>query len=182
MLVKVVNALARTTLMVNNAVVMHPNPFVRLNPSLPWPPPSVEEGCEATRVIPFRVWKLKDIHVLAQQVLDGAGVPIKAITTGCIDDMQAEQLDAEDAARLILSLTDKEYINSQWCKTGAGGSGRPELCWAPCDAYIAKLPENRITGTAAVDYYIKFSLNSMGNLIMLISLHRPKFPKRTTHD
>lgn len=166
--------------MVNNDVVMHPNPFVRLRPSLPWPPPCADEGAEATREIPFQVWKLEDIRLLAQQVLDGTGTPIKAITTGCINDMQAEQLDAEDAARLIISLTDDQYVNSQWCKTGNGGTGRPELSWAPCDAYIAEIPEDRNSGIPAVEYYVKLSLNSMGNLIMLISLHRPKFPKRTS--
>lgn len=164
--------------MVNNGVVMHPNPFVRLRPSLPWPPPCADEGAEATREILFQVWKLQDIRLLAQQVLDGTGTPIKAITQGCIDDMQAEYLNAEDAARIILSLTEAQYLNSQWCKTGNGGTGRPELSWAPCDAYIAEVPENKSSGIVAVDYYIKLCLNSMGNLIMLISLHRPKFPKR----
>lgn len=152
---------------------MHPNPYVRTRSDLPWPPPQNGDDHEDSRVIAKKVWDLAVIQGLAQQVLNGKGDSLKAITPDCIGDMQRLCIDAEYAAKLVLLLVPKDhYRNSRWCHTGAKIANRPELGWVPCDAYCLTVEDDYESGEIRmVNYYIKLCLSPVGSVVLIISLH-----------
>lgn len=170
-----VTLLARTTFMVNTTVLMHPNPYVRAYPTLPWPPPRNGDDQEATRLLKDKLWRLEEIQDLAQQTIDGASDTLRAITKDCKNDMQSLQIDDEYAAQLLLLLVESDYRNSRWCHTGSNIPNRPELGWVPCDVYRLKVcDDDDARKIRAIVYYIKLCLNPLGKMVLLISLHESK--------
>lgn len=168
-----VTPLARTTFMVNTTLPMHPNPYVRARPALPWPPPSSEEGQEASRVIGNKIWDLATVQDLAEKVLGGDKNSLRAVTRDCRLDMTKLNIDDEYAANLLLLLIDTDYKNSQWCNTGTNVPNRPELCWVPCDAYELSVRDADQNGQVKTTiYYIKLCINPLGVMVLLISLHK----------
>jgi hypothetical protein len=63
-------------------------------------------------------------------------------------------------------LRGKHYIDSEWCDNGKGAL-------AACDAYSIKIEEwNAVTQkNRLIEYYVKFAINKLGNMVMTISCH-----------
>lgn len=71
-------------------------------------------------------------------------------------------MDEEDLAGLVLELRSKHYHDSEWCKAS------PKSPWFEADAYritkAERLPMER--DLAQLKYYIKFSVNKLGNILL----------------
>lgn len=161
--------------MVNSAIV-HPNPYVRLRPDLPWPPPSSSEGQSASRIIKDRVWLLQDFIDVAQRCLAGTEGLIHAVTKVCQEDMSANFLQYPDVAEIICLLTDDDYENSQWCQRSArqGVKCAPEAVWLPCDAYVISIASED-EYEEPITYYIKMCRGTGANVLLLLSTHPARF-------
>lgn len=154
---------------------VHPNPFIRQNPDLPWPPPSSEEGKEDTRKIEGKVWLLENFISIATSYLDGTNDrALIAATNDCQADMQENRLTYADLAEIICMLTDRDYQNSMWCMRSAreGVKCAPEASWLPCDAYTIPI---RYENNESITYYLKMCQNLTGTVLLLISTHPSNF-------
>ena len=93
---------------------------------------------------------------------------IVAWTRVCKDDIQRWSLDAEDIAVLIkLAVTNGRYKDSEWCQQ------KPNGAWAACDAYVV-IEERWNENTRQyhdTEFYLKFAIGKMGNVILTISCH-----------
>lgn len=154
----------------------HPNPFVRMWPDLPWPPP--DEDNDESRAIPQKVWKLADIKAIAQAQIDReSDTLISAITDDCLEDLQKLEFTYCDIAERILQLEERHYDKSMWCmrSKGPGVKAPDEQLWFPCDAYVFTVRE-RVAATGwegIVEYYVKLCLTPSQKVIILISFHPP---------
>ena len=78
----------------------------------------------------------------------------------------------EEIGELIRQLKSEDYRDSEWCDNGKG-------FWAACDAYGSIRNEyNEYAGKHyRVEYFLKFALGKMGNLVLMVSCHvnRPGF-------
>lgn len=152
----------------------HPNPFVRLWPDLPWPPP--KEDDDRSRAIPRKVWELADVHGIARaQLEEETRNLLIPVTTDCAADIQKLEFSACDLATRVLHLTEHHYDRSLWCKCSKkdGVRARDEMLWLPCDAYELRLRE-RVATTGwegDVEYYFKLCLTITKTVVMLVSLH-----------
>lgn len=79
-------------------------------------------------------------------------------------------LDEEDLAVLMLEVRQSNYHDSEWCKFS------PSSPWFEADSYrirrTEKLPRER--DKALVNYYLKFSINKLGSVLLFFSVHRDK--------
>jgi hypothetical protein len=161
-----------------NTLIVHPNPYVRLRPELPWPPPSSDEGKDHTRAIPARVWPLQKFIEIAQGHLAGKQNTIIAVTNDCQEDMQEHLVQYDDVAEIICLLTDDDYHNSLWCKRSRrpGVQCAPEAAWLPCDAYVISI--DREDGSeSTIEYYLKMCQTTLGTVLLLISIHPAEYAK-----
>ena len=155
----------------------HPNPFVRMWPDLPWPPPTTND--EHTQTIAKKVWKLADIKAIARaQLARETETLVTPLTESCVADLQKLEFTACDAAERILELEDHHYDKSTWCMRGvrAGIKVPDEQLWFPCDAYALRIRERLVVTRweGYVEYYLKLSLTPTKQVILLFSFHLPK--------
>ena len=167
--------LQELTLMVNLSHQNH-NPFFAVRSDLPWPPPSDQQGAEATRDIPFRVWVLDEIRAIAaKQLADVPSDVIVAVTNDCAEDMQRDGLTFEFLAQMILDIDeDEDYDKSFWCMKShrKGVRVHPDALWLPCDAYIMPTTEEMPNGTVVQKrYYLKMCKSLAGTLLLMVSVH-----------
>ena len=150
----------------------HPNPYVRAQPDLPWPPSADDPR---SRAIPKKIWPLAAIHAIAQAQLEQAeGSLILPITDKCTEDIQKLELTTLDLAERLLRLSDALYDKSMWCQGSRreGVKAPDEALWFPCDAYLLRMQEllsaNR---EVAVEYYLKLCLSPANKVVLLVSVH-----------
>lgn len=93
---------------------------------------------------------------------------IRVVTENASSEMIDYCMDEEDLAGLVLELRSKHYHDSEWCKAS------PKSPWFEADAYritkAERLPMER--DLAQLKYYIKFSVNKLGNILLFFSVHR----------
>jgi hypothetical protein len=91
---------------------------------------------------------------------------IYLVTQKCVADVAKLSWDLSDVAQLIARLTLSDYKKSEWCQTN-GNSNRP------CDSYVCVVSEyNEATNKNLLcEYYIKFSTNTGGQLLLIVSCH-----------
>lgn len=151
---------------------IHPNPYVRLRPELPWPPPGEDAN---SRRIPNRLWKLSDIHAIADDQLARAGSSlIVPITDKCSKDIQDLELTTGALAERLRRLKDSNYDKSMWCQKSRwpGVKVSEEALWFPCDAYELVVVERLSTGwEGQVEYYLKLCLSPANTIVLLVSVH-----------
>jgi hypothetical protein len=159
-----------------NTLTMHPNPYVRSRPELPWPPPSCDEDKRHTRLIAQKVWLLDDFKKLAMSCLEGNRNAILAVTHDCSSDMQDAMLTYEDVAEIVNLLTDDDYHNSLWCMRSMREGVRcaPEALWLPCDSYVIET-EFENDSIASIKYYLKMCKSPMGTVLLMISIHPSEY-------
>lgn len=139
-------------------------------PELPWPPNAEDDS---SRVIREQLWRLEEIHEIARAQLR-EGHHLLPITQDCIKDLQKLCFDANDVARLIGQLQQRDYDKSLWCLAppNAGVVITREKLWYPCDAYTTSRTERLQSGwEGTVDYYLKLCLHPSRSLILLLSAH-----------
>jgi hypothetical protein len=93
---------------------------------------------------------------------------INAWTNKCIKDLQKWSLDTEDIVELIkLAVTNGRYKNSEWCQQ------KPNGAWAACDAYtvIEERWNENTKQYQDTEFYLKFAIGKLGNVILTISCH-----------
>lgn len=93
---------------------------------------------------------------------------IIAWTSKCIKDLQKWSLDTEDIVELIkLAVTNGRYKDSEWCQQKPNGS------WAACDAYtvIEERWNENTKQYQDTEFYLKFAIGKLGNVILTISCH-----------
>ena len=150
----------------------HPNPYARARPDLPWPP--VEDDPKS-RLIPKKLWDLKQVKVIAQAQLDHENENlILAITKDCVRDIQRLELTAPDLANYILQLDDHHYDESLWCQKSMQEGVKIDAAaiWCPCDSYVLPVQEKSDSGIrVCVEYYIKFCLSPANKSVLLVSFH-----------
>lgn len=166
--------------MVNSRPLAHANPFVRVRPTLPWPPPRTGDGAPeiASRIIPYRVWVLEEIKELARQFLEGDDNAITVITNDCLSDMQRHLLEKVDLANFIDLLYEKRYNNSLWCKGSyrEGVKIAEEARWYPCDSYTLEVTREMDDGTNMDNkFYIKMCKSASGKMLLMVSMHESTY-------
>lgn len=95
------------------------------------------------------------------------GTQLNAWTDKCRKDVYKWfDGDLERVAALILMLTPKDYIDSEWCENGKGAI-------AACDAYRLNLTETApATGQPVqMEYFVKFAVSKTGALVLIVSCH-----------
>jgi hypothetical protein len=107
------------------------------------------------------LYELNRVH----SIID-LGTGLTLWTKGAVSNVRDLGWDNSDVIKLILRLRGKHYIDSEWCDNGKGAL-------AACDAYSIKIEEwNVVTQkNMLIEYYIKFAINKLGNMIMTISCH-----------
>lgn len=133
----------------------------RLPPSRPHPTDAerkIADGpCHDLTIVHalIRAKGYKGIHVATE---DGSGEMIDY----CMDE--------QDLADLVMSLSQRHYNGSEWCKFS------PDSPWFEADSYrirkAEKLPSER--DVRQCSYYLKFSINKLGSMILFFSVHRDK--------
>lgn len=166
--------------MVNSVPQVHANAYVRVRPSLPWPPPrtGMEAAEVASRRIPYKVWVLDEIKELARQFLAGNDYAIQVITDDCGKDMQKHLLEKVDLANFIELLYDKRYINSAWCRASSreGVKVSEEGRWYPCDAYCLEVIREMDDSTEIENkFYIKICKSATGKMLLMLSMHESTY-------
>lgn len=150
----------------------HPNPFVRAQPDLPWPPSADDPRSQA---IPKKIWQLDVIHAIAKIQLEHAESSlIVPITTKCTEDIQKLELTVTDLADRLLRLRDANYDKSMWCLRSKrdGVKVADEALWFPCDAYVLAVREMLNTNReVSVEYYLKLCLSIANKVVLLVSVH-----------
>lgn len=162
--------------MVNLRPQGHANGFMRVRPTLPWPPPRVGDCAAdiASRKISSKVWELAEIKELARKYSSGDDNAINVVTNDCAIDLQRENLEKADLAEFIELVLEKHYLNSAWCMASQrpGVTVPEEARWYPCDAYcmdIVKTGED--ARTIEKKYYIKMCKTATGKMLLIISMH-----------
>ena len=151
---------------------IHPNPYARARPELPWPP--LEDDPKSRR-IPNRLWKLSDIHAIAKtQIAQPEKSLIRPITDKCSEDIQDLEWTSQDLAEILLRLKDGNYDKSMWCQKSRwpGVKAPDEALWFPCDAYKLLVVERVSAGwEGPVEYYLKLCLSPANAVVLLVSVH-----------
>jgi len=92
---------------------------------------------------------------------------VQALTRNCRRDVDKFfDGDYGEVAALILAVKASDYIDSEWCENGSGGT-------AACDAYSLQRSEV-IPATGKVvtfEYFLKFAIAKGGNLVLVVSCH-----------
>ncbi|WP_310630806.1 hypothetical protein [Paraburkholderia sp.] len=87
------------------------------------------------------------------------------VTKDCKHDVTVRlQSEIADVWAAIQGLTDKQYRNSQWCRT----SGKS---WVPCDAYRVITWPVEVDGAPMSDVYVKFGMSKAGKCLLIVSCH-----------
>lgn len=91
---------------------------------------------------------------------------MKLLTAKCRQDAQNLGWDEDDIAQLLLSLTARDYKDSEWCDNGKGA-------WAACDAYAVRRREWVETARKelTMEYFLKFAIGKMGTVVLMLSCH-----------
>lgn len=96
------------------------------------------------------------------------GNSLVAWTRKCKDDLQKYELDADDIFKLVeLCFRSGKFLGSEWCQQSPNG------CWAACDAYRVYIKQWVSNANKDMDfeYYVKFAIGKMGQLLLLVSCH-----------
>ncbi len=107
------------------------------------------------------LYELNRVH----SIID-SGIGLTLWTKRSVSNVRDLGWDNTDVIKLILMLRGKHYIDSEWCDNGKGAL-------AACDAYSIKIEEwNAVTQkNRLIEYYVKFAINKLGNMVMTISCH-----------
>lgn len=92
-------------------------------------------------------------------------------TKKCSSDLKKWTLEKSDVVDLLtLALKNGRFKGSEWCINKPGGA------WAACDSYQVFRREwlEKTTKYIEVEYYLKFAIGKLGNLILTISCHCPE--------
>jgi hypothetical protein len=92
--------------------------------------------------------------------------------------MQAAKLQYADVAKLIMLLTDENYLNSIWCKASPRRVPiPPDEEWYPCDAYCIEIeqPVDGDEGSITNKYYLKMSRSPNGRTLLMVSMHESDY-------
>ncbi len=87
-------------------------------------------------------------------------------TQKCKRDVANLGFETADVRELIRELTDRDYLDSEWCENGTGA-------WAACDAYTLRRLEflEKAGKSFSMEYYLKFALTKTGALLLMVSCH-----------
>lgn len=87
-------------------------------------------------------------------------------TRKCRHDTANLTLDTGDVGALIRELTERDYLDSEWCDNG-------KQVWAACDAY--QLTRKEFNANAdkwyQMAYFLKFAESRNGALVLIVSCH-----------
>lgn len=99
------------------------------------------------------------------QALCGDTTQLLLWTHKCVTDVQGLGMDIEDVAALIRELGARNYIDSEWCRSGSA--------WAACDAYRRAWSEWMAGAGKRMDmeYFPKFAIGRTGELLLVVSCH-----------
>jgi hypothetical protein len=155
------------------------NPYVKAR-NVPWPPPNDGDTPEAkaSRVLPKQVWSLEDFRNCAARYLAGDKIALNAITRAVSIDMQAAKLQYKDVAKLIMALTQDNYLNSFWCKASPRRVPiPPDEEWYPCDAYCIETAHPSEDEPDVLNkYYLKMSRSATnGRTLLMVSMHESEY-------
>jgi hypothetical protein len=91
---------------------------------------------------------------------------VQLVTRKCRQDVQNLDLDEDGVAQLLLSLSARDYKDSEWCDNGNGA-------WAACDTYTFRRTEWVETAhkNMTMNYFLKFAIGKAGNLLLMLSCH-----------
>jgi hypothetical protein len=100
------------------------------------------------------------------QALAARADRVKLLTQKCRQDVHNLGWDEDHVAQLLLSLTAKDYKDSEWCDNGRGA-------WAACDAYTIRRREwvPAAHKELTMDYFLKFAIGKAGTLVLMLSCH-----------
>lgn len=100
------------------------------------------------------------------QALAACADRVKLLTQKCRQDVHNLGWDEDYVAQLLLSLTARDYKDSEWCDNGKGS-------WAACDAYMIRRREWVETARKemTMSYFLKFAIGKTGTLVLMLSCH-----------
>lgn len=89
------------------------------------------------------------------------------VTRDCRRDVENRLgWSTDDVGQLVLELSDRDYRNSEWCKSSISK-------WLPCDAYTIRRSEHINASGISVncEYYLKFAIGPDGTALLFVSCH-----------
>ena len=87
-------------------------------------------------------------------------------TQKCRRDIQNLHWDVTEVSDLLLGLSSRNYIDSEWCENG-------KQAWAACDAYLTQRKEwvERMRKQVSMSFFVKFAIGKTGKVVLLVSCH-----------
>jgi len=108
------------------------------------------------------LYKLARVKTIARD--SGA---LKLVTRNCRKEFgKLFEHDYVALTCLIQSLSDSDYLHSEWCESSP-------IAVVACDAYRAyRIDTAPVTGKVMnMEYFVKFAIGQSGDLIFIVSLH-----------
>jgi hypothetical protein len=87
-------------------------------------------------------------------------------TQKCRRDIQNLHWDVTEVSDLLLGLSSRNYIDSEWCENG-------KQAWAACDAYLTQRKEwvEHMRKQVSMLFFVKFAIGKTGKVVLLVSCH-----------
>lgn len=94
---------------------------------------------------------------------------IRAVTQDCRNDLQTLGFDSDDLKELVTNaIATGRYKDSEWALLN-----NERGVWTACDAYTLRREEwvSSANKSMPIEYYLKFSLSDVGEMILTVSCH-----------
>jgi hypothetical protein len=131
------------------------------------PPDDLDTNKASRKILGGPIYDKDDIL----KVLEGGEDAISPWTKKCISDLKKYEISHDEVENYIrIALASGKFKGSEWCK------GKKDGVYAACDSYQILVKEwvPAAHKEMTFEYYVKFAIGKLGNLMLIISCHPPE--------